>query len=140
MNRRRYTHLLQPDRDLFALYLNSLPKPYGQIDFDVRVGLGEDPGHNFPDYIRHMAIHLSQRRIDAIGFTPDHIDIIEITTRAGLTALGQLHAYPELYRQTFFPSLPLIPVLVTHQFEPDVQPLYESANIRIHVIPRPISA
>lgn len=137
MNRRRYTHLLQPDRDLFALYLSSLDDPYAHIDFDVRVGLGADPGDNFPDYIRHMAIHLSQRRIDAVGFTGNRIDIIEITTKAGLTALGQLHAYPQLYRQTFFPSLPLVPVLVTHGFQPDVQPLFESAGFRIHVLPRP---
>ena len=140
MNRRRYTHLLKPDADLFALYLDTMSEPYTHIDFDVRVGLGRDPGPDFPTNIRQMAIHLSQRRIDAVGFHGDHIDIIEITTSAGLTALGQLNAYPKLYLATYFPVLPVTPVLVSYQFEADVEQFYIDSNVEVHIIRRPSSS
>lgn len=134
---RRYTHLLQPDADLFALYLAQMQEPYSAMDFDVRVGVGRDPGPAFTPKIRDMALHLSRRRIDVVGFHGDHIDIIEVTHSAGLTALGQLLTYPALYMQTYMPVLPLVPVLVTYGFQPDVEDRYIANHIEFHILPRP---
>lgn len=78
-----------------------------------------------------MAISLSQRRIDAIGFSTYFIDIIEITLNAGLTALGQLIAYPILYRQAYPTTLSLRPVLVCQSIQSDMRSIYDSAGIII---------
>jgi hypothetical protein len=117
----RYSHILEPDRTLFQIYIDSHVYNYVHLDFDVRVGTGRDPGSAFSDDIRRMAIHLSQRRIDCVAHTLDRIHIIEVTFSAGLTSLGQLMAYPSLYKASYRPSLPIVPVLVCHDFQTDAQ-------------------
>lgn len=131
----RMPHLLEPDAELFSEFLRANPDRYTHLDYDIRVGMGRDPGDSFPDSIRHMAIHLSQRRIDVVAFRPGAIDIIEVTLSAGLKALGQLNAYPQLYQDSFFPTLPLNPVLVARQFSTDAEMLFRRADIEVHILP-----
>lgn len=138
MPRKHYTHLLPPDAELLAAYILSRPDHYDNMDFDVKVGQGADPGTSFAPTIRQMAIQLSQRRIDCVAVTDTRIDIIEVTLRAGLTSLGQLLAYPRLYTSTYNPALPVHPVLVTYAFAPDIQAIYDDHGIEYHVMPRPI--
>lgn len=133
----KFDHLLPADAALWDLFLHQYPNRYTQLHYDVRIGTGRDPGPEFPDNIRYMAISLSQRRIDVLAFTADHIDIIEITTAAGLTALGQLLAYPQLYIATYSPTLPVRPLLVTYQFQPDIKQIYIDNDIPFIIIDRP---
>lgn len=132
---RRMTHLLQPDADLLQQYFAEFPDRYNHIDFDVRVGGGRDPGEHMPDHIRHMAIQLSQRRIDAVAHRIDRIDIIEVTQTAGIKALGQLQAYPYLYFYTYFPTLEVKPVLVARKFSSDAEQLFMHHDIETHLYP-----
>lgn len=80
---------------------------------------------------------LSQRRIDAIGFQAKQVTIFEVTCNAGLTALGQLMAYPGLYRMTYSPVLPLRPMLVTYAFQSDIEPMFRENNIPFTLVTRP---
>jgi hypothetical protein len=130
----RYSHILEPDRTLFQLFIESNLYPYTNLDFDVRVGTGRDPGPTFPDHIRRMAIHLSQRRIDCVAHTLTFIHIIEVTYSAGLTSLGQLMAYPSLYAKSFPTPLPIIPLLVCHDFQTDAQQHFIDQAITYHLV------
>jgi len=134
-NKARYSHILEPDRTLFQTWLESNPYKYINLDFDVRVGAGRDPGPDFPPDIRRMAIHLSQRRIDCVAHTLTQIHIIEVTYSAGLTSLGQLIAYPQLYVATYRPTLPVIPILVCHDFQTDVRQHFIDNAITYHLVP-----
>ena len=131
----RMPHLLKPDAELFSDFLRANPGRYTHLDYDIRVGMGRDPGDAFPSDMRNMGIHLSQRRIDAVGFRPGVIDIIEVKLSAGLKALGQLTAYPLLYQQSFFPIQPLQPVLVARRFSTDAETLFRQSDIEVHIIP-----
>ena len=137
MPRKRFTHLLAPSAELIASFIHSMPGRYIDLDFDVKVGRGNDPGESFDMATRRTAIQLSQRRIDCVGFSADRIDIIEITPSAGLTALGQMVAYPHLYNSTFPQPLPIFAVLVTHEFKPDIQVIFDLLKIEYHLMPRP---
>ena len=137
MPRKHFTHLLEPDATLLAAYLEANPHRYDHLDFDVRVGLGRDPGPDFDSSMRKMALALSQRRIDCIGFRSNRIDIIEVTLSAGLTALGQMLAYPQLYQETFNPTLPLVSVLVTYELEADTEQVFRGHGIEVNIMPRP---
>lgn len=137
MHRLRMSHLLPDDAKLFQDYLDLYPDRYTRIDYDIRVGYGRDPGDRYPPNIRSMAIHLSQRRIDAVGFRPGRIDIIEVTLCAGIKALGQLQAYPQLYQQSYFPIHPLHPVLVARAFSTDAETLFSAQGIETYIIPEP---
>lgn len=137
MPRKHYTHLLAPSAELIASYIKSMPGRYIDLDFDVKVGFGRDPGPEFDRPTRMTAIQLSQRRIDCVGFSADRIDIIEVTPKAGLTALGQMIAYPMLYDATFPQDLPIFAVLVTHEFAPDIQSIFDAIKIEYNIMPKP---
>ena len=63
-----YPHLLQPDIDLWLRYLDKHADKYNAFDYDVRIGKGRDPGNSFDENMRRMGVHLSQRRIDVVGY------------------------------------------------------------------------
>lgn len=118
---KRYPHILPPDVPVWERYLANGGVHHQLIEYDVRVGLGRDPGPYYPENIRAMALDLSFRRIDAVAHDPHQITVIEITRYAGLTAVGQVLVYPILYKLTFMPSLPIVALLVAEEFESDIQ-------------------
>jgi hypothetical protein len=132
---RLYPHLLDPDIDIWEEFLSAHGSAYTHFDYDVRVGEGRDPGDLVNSKFRKVGIELSKRRIDAVGFRPGTIDIIEITVYADFKALGQLLAYPELYRSTFKRSIPIRPVLVCREIAPDLQQAITDNNITVRLFP-----
>lgn len=124
-----YAHLLPDDVAVWDRYLDKYAHLYTHFEYDVRVGLGRDPGPDFDQNIRTMALDLSLRRIDAVGFCPTHIRVIEITHSAGMTAVGQLRAYPILYRLTFIPHLIVHPLLVAAELQSDIKPVLDQEHI-----------
>jgi hypothetical protein len=134
---RAFPHLLKPDIEVWQRFLDAHQSEYDYFDYDVRVGIGQDPGDRLPENLRQMGIELSKRRIDAIGYTANTITIIEITRDAGLTSIGQLTAYPVLYRQTFPTTRKILPLLVAETLKPDVQPALEAAQIPWLLFPAP---
>lgn len=131
---RPYAHLLPPDVPVWERYLDKYGDVYTHLEYDIRVGLGRDPGPGFEQNMRNMALDLSLRRIDAVGFSPRAITVIEITHSAGMTALGQLRAYPTLYRLTFMPSLPIQPLLVAGGLQSDIQVVLQDEQIPYVVV------
>lgn len=131
----RYPHLLKADSQLWDEFLLSKALVVSYYDYDVAVGNGRDPGPEYEKNIRQMGLDLSRRRIDAVGTAKDAIYIIEITQQAGLKALGQLHAYPVLYKQTFSPSLRLVPILVARRFSTDAKSAFDNAGIKYYLLP-----
>ena len=120
---RPYPHLLTEDITVWERYLELHPDLYQSIEYDVRVGDGRDPGPDYADNIRQMALDLSRRRIDAIGHTNTDITLIEITRRAGLTAVGQLFTYPVLYAQSYPTTKPVKVLLVCERLATGVAPV-----------------
>ena len=120
---RKYPHLLPQDIVVWERFLSIFGHEYVHFDYDVRVGDGRPADPNLPANIRQMAIDLSQRRIDAVGFKDHAIDIIELTTLASTMAIGQLIMYPVLYAQRFPTALLLRPLLVCETLESDVLPV-----------------
>jgi len=97
----KYPHLLPPDVPVWEWFLYQHGHLYRRFEYDVRVGPGQNPGPEIEPRLRQSAFDLSRRRIDAVGYRPGEIHVIEITKRAGLKAIGQVTAYPILYRLTF---------------------------------------
>ncbi len=131
-----YPHLLQPDIDLWIRYLALHETEYLRFDYDVRIGKGRDPGNSEPKSIREMAIGLSQRRIDVVGYKPDQIQIIEITLLAGIKCIGQLETYPILYKETYNPDLPITTLLLTEKLEADIQTILIKKQLSFIVLPK----
>lgn len=137
MPRAKYPHLLPLDCELWDRFLLANPERFPLIDYDVNVGQGRDPGPAYDPAIRKMGLDLSQRRIDAVGHTPDALYIIEITDTAGLKAIGQLIAYPTLYAETYAPRKPLLPLLVASRLQADIEPVLARNAIPWELYPSP---
>lgn len=136
----RYPHLLPADCFLWDLWLAQHAGEFSEFQYDVKVGEGTDPGPEFDNNIRYDAIRLSQRRIDAVGYQAKVITLFEITTLAGLTALGQCMAYPKLFRDTYSPDRVIQMHLVTYQFQSDIERVFAEHGIGYTVIQRPEAA
>lgn len=134
---RHFPHLLPEDKELWTDFLLLNPNRFTRYEYDIKVGFGRDPGPDFPINIREMALNISRRRIDAIGFTDNAITIIEISVFAGLTQLGQLMAYPCLYKSTTEVTLPVNRLLVARAIQTDIEPVLIDHKIPFEVIPFP---
>jgi hypothetical protein len=134
---RKYPHLLPADAALWDQFITANQSFASSLEYDIHVGQGRDPGDQFDPTIRNTAILLSQRRIDVVATHPAHIDIIEVSTTAGLTQVGQLMTYPLLYQQTYSPTLPLRPLLICRQFQTDAQPAFNEHQIPYIIVPFP---
>jgi len=131
----RFPHLLPADANLWADFLSQTSINFTYFEYDIHVGQGRDPGPAFDANIRKMAITLSQRRIDVVAHTPNIVWIIEVSTTAGLTALGQLLAYPALYASMFPQPWPVLPLLVCRQLATDAKIPFDRAGIPYILVP-----
>jgi len=131
----RFPHLLPVDADVWRQHLLAHLHDYSQLEYDVRVGEGRDPGADFDQNMRDMAYALSCRRIDVVGHRPGGLDIIEVTHSAGFTAVGQLICYPVLYAKTYPGAPGLRPILVAGEIQTDIQPVLERLGIQYFVYP-----
>lgn len=130
----KFAHLLPIDVEVWLRFLNQYGEDYELFEYDVRVGLGRDPGVDYEENIRQMALDLSLRRIDVVAHTPTSITVIEVTHSAGFKALGQITGYPILYALTFPPLLPIKPLLVCGEIQSDIKPIIESLKIPFVVV------
>lgn len=133
MAKAKFRHLLKPDIELWEQFLKSTFNFYDYFEYDVAVGTGRPIGPVYTTEIQQMAIDLSVRRIDAVGFTSEVISIFEITTKADLRALGQAVAYPQLYRDTYPETRPIATYVVTRRVGTDLEKVFVSQP-RTHVI------
>lgn len=133
----RFPHILPSDIPVLLRWLEMEADTIENIEFDVRVGKGIDPPPGLPENIQRMTYDLTRRRIDVVAFYPRRIIVAEVTRAAGLTALGQLKAYPILYTQTFKPSLPVKPLLICEEFTPDMMSVFRTEGIDFFLSPPP---
>jgi hypothetical protein len=136
MGRRRskYPHLLSPDVPVWERFLAAHRHAYPTIEYDVRVGQGRDPGDEFLENTRRLAMDLSKRRIDAVLITDNAITCVEVTTQAGLKALGQAIAYPILYALTYTPDRPIQTLIVCATIEDDLVEVYNQVGVPVTIV------
>jgi len=130
-----YPHILPADIPVWQRYLAAHPEMGSDIDYDVRVGVTQDPGPAFPDNIRQMAITLAYKRIDAVIQFEGRTLIIEITRRAGLKAVGQLITYPLLYAIKYPQATNITPLLVAEELLPDTETALNAYGIASEIYP-----
>jgi len=70
---------------------------YTSADFNVRVGVGVDPGAQFDEATRRTAVMSTQYRVDALLHTGNQAHIVEVKFRASPLVLGQILSYRELW-------------------------------------------
>jgi hypothetical protein len=131
---RTFPHLLAADAALWEKFLPRIELEFTHFDYDIRVGDGRDPGDGYIESIRQMAVDLSQRRIDAIGYKDDSLTIFEITSSCGFTAIGQILGYPVLYNILYAPTVRVDTAIVAGRIQDDIKPVLDSLNIKYFIV------
>ena len=130
-----FPHMLPREVTLWQRFLLRHEQEWERFAYDVKVGDGRDPGPEFPEEIRRMALEITKFRIDAVGFRLGEIGIFEVKVSAGLSAVGQLRAYRRLYDEQFRPTQMITTHLVTTDTTPDLIRVYRMEGITTYVLP-----
>ena len=130
----KYPHLMPNEVPLWERFLAIWGKNFEGFEYDVRVGKGVDPGAEYPEPWRSLAIQLTQKRIDVVGRRDGIVYIFEVKPQAGLSALGQLLAYRILYRETFNYRGRLRLAVVTDRLNPDERLVYTRHLVEIYEV------
>ena len=132
---RKIPHLLPTDTPVAKRYLDMVRDVAIRIEYDVQVGVGRPTTFDLSEAMQKMALDISRRRIDIVVHFPTMIYTVEVTRRAGLKAIGQLIAYPVLYKQTFTPTKKVVPLLVAAELGDDILPVLTEHKIQYILLP-----
>jgi len=131
--RGRPPQMLAADTPLWFRYLDRPGQlPYKNLYYNVAmtsVDPGDIPGA--PALIEMWMYNIS-KRIDVIAELENEVHIIEVTSRAGVRALGQIITYHDLYEYTKPLLKPATPVIVCDYADPDI--LWMAQNLGITVV------
>lgn len=95
--RGKYPHMLPEDRPIWERFLNQNVALFERIYYDVRIG-GIYPGAEYGDEkMRRSFYDVTAKRIDALPELKDELWIVEVASRPGLRATGQLLTYLALW-------------------------------------------
>lgn len=95
-----FTHMSAHERAIWTRWLRQGGGQFAPFHYDIRVGNGLQMPAGSSGYAVRSAYALTTKRIDALFRRGDTTTIIEVKPRAGLSAIGQLIGYRDLYRQT----------------------------------------
>lgn len=130
-DRMKFPGLLPREILVLKAWLHLHEQEYERFDFNVRLGAGNDPGPQWPENIRQMAIKNTQKRVDAVGFAGSGVTLIEVKDRAGFSAIGQLVGYDALWRDTHPTDTPPKLLLVCNRFASDILQVLSRNSIEL---------
>ncbi len=103
--------MLGEDIPIWDRFVDAYPDLFDSVDYDWRVGEGVNPDPEWAENYQRMVKMLSQKRIDVVGWNDDQPTIVEVKSRVGLSALGQILGYKTLFIEEF-PHFPIPEVLI----------------------------
>jgi len=120
---------------LFHAWLEEHYQDYDALATNVRLGQGEDPGPQFPDFSRRYAILTTQKRADLVLAHGRDVTIAEVKIQANLSELGQLLGYRTLWQREF-PDWPVVRLLViAHHLTVDTAAALLHAGVAYELFP-----
>lgn len=116
-----FVHMSQEEKAIFIRWLQAGASKFAPFAYDVRVGDGLIMPAGSSGYAVRSAYALTTKRIDAVYQHDGTTVIVEVKRRAGLSAIGQLLGYRDLYAKTPGFTGALSMLLVTDELQPDMQ-------------------
>lgn len=129
-----YPHLKPRDVEIWERFIDAFPGEYTQCQYDFNVGDAPAFADLDDDEAMKKMASLYRLKIDVLGFTKDHIDLIELKHDAGASSIGQVLAYKELYMRDARPALPVFPVIISNTEKLNMQFLCKTAGVRLIVV------
>jgi len=115
-----FVHMSHEEKAIWLRFLIQGGIQSAPFSYDVRVGNGlEMPPHS-SQYAIKSAYALTTKRIDVLYFRGNDAVIVEVKRRAGLSAVGQLIGYRNLFMKTPGFTGNVLMHLVTDTLQPDM--------------------
>jgi hypothetical protein len=115
----KYPHMLPADVDIWERFLDKYAQEYDGFDYDIHVGGVVERLARWSVEEHAVYSSLAAKRIDAVGHQGKRIVLFEVKPQGGVTAVGQLFAYRELYIKDFMPAETPAVALVCSNVLPD---------------------
>lgn len=131
-----YERLRPEDVTVWETFIELFPGKDWEMDYDVKVGLGRRTDKKIQKLYAKDWRDLTRKRIDAVGWGKSDIFLIEIKPRAGLSAIGQILGYSELWVDFHNNNRRVRPTIICHSTDPDTETVAKSAGIEILVVPK----
>jgi hypothetical protein len=129
-----FTHLLPLERPIWARYLEATGEEFQSLTYDLHLGEGAAIDPTWPEWLVRQVRAVSRKRVDVIGETSGAVILFEVKPRCGMSALGQLLCYRELYVAEHRPRKRVRLVCVCGRVEPDVSGVFASFGVEIAVV------
>lgn len=129
-----FIHMAPLDKSIWVRYLMQGGEQFAPFQYDIRVGDGLKMPAGSSAMDLRAAYALTTKRLDVLCFVDQRPRIIEVKQRAGLSAVGQLIGYRDLYNRQF-PEQPIPEMfLVTDILQPDMKPILLQSNIQYYEV------
>jgi hypothetical protein len=118
--RGKYPHMLPEDYRVWERYIDQRAGDFMMLYYDVRVGGPTEFPEGTTASMKKMWFDLNAKRIDVLAERQDEVWIIEVTTRPGLRAVGQLATYMALWFDDPKIMKPVKSILIAESIERDL--------------------
>lgn len=125
----KYPHLMPKDVEVWEKFLDSHPKYFNEVEYDVHVGQGVTTPPEAPKEYAYDYKHLTKKRIDVVGHKGEIIFIVEIKPSAGLSAVGQAFGLSQLFRAENPNVARILPCIITDRIDKDIAQICERMRI-----------
>lgn len=131
---KKYPHLMVSDIRIWERFLDLVDHKFESFEYDVHVGEGVKIEDSWEPEVKRMALALSEKRIDVVGWRNGVPTIIEVKPAASMSAIGQVLSYRRLFVRRFKePTIPLL-MIVTDREVPDTKFLCGVFGIKLVVV------
>ena len=129
-----YFHMKKDEACIWTKFLETTDLEFDRIIDDLHLGQGIPPGLGEPPYITTLKQAITRKRVDAIAESPDTIWIFEVKPRVGMSTLGQLLSYYELYIKEYPTDKAVLLGAIGERKEPDIDDIFYLHAINIFLV------
>ncbi len=130
----RYPHMRSDEATIWTKFLRETNLEFDRIIYDLHLGEGQPEVPGEPPYITKLKLAVTRKRVDAIGEDADSVWIFEVKPRVGMSALGQLLSYCELYQQEYITTKEVFLIAIGEHKEPDIDDIFHLHAVNIFLV------
>ena len=129
-----YPHMLEDEARIWTRFLQTTELEFQKITYDVHLGQGILPVPGEPDFMKDLKLAVTRKRVDAVAETAEDIWIFEVKPRIGMSALGQLVNYFELYQAEYRPTKAIMLAAIGEREAPDIRAAFDLYAVNIILV------
>ena len=129
-----YFHMKKDEATIWTKFLAQTDLEFDRVVYDLHLGEGIPPEPGEPPYITTLKQAVTRKRVDAVAESPDTIWIFEVKPRIGMSCLGQLLSYYELYTKEYPTDKFVMLGAIGERKEPDIDDIFYLHAINIFLV------